>query len=176
MNQAQEQQQQSSQWIEKLALEELNMEETGIVNFNEHLDPKVFLDESSIEFMDKLKNRFQVYIQKFNFYRGEKTPGAGIKIFKISNTVNDFMLFRNSLRLVIGRKSSDLISIGFLSNSSGPFGARLQNAPNVSKSSHNIKAHVGPFNDITWRFQGEVVDVDSIVKHYLTEFIKLSSR
>ena len=165
-----------TQWIEKLALEELNMEETGIINFNEHLDPQIFLEESSVQFMEKIKERFQVYIQKFNFYRGEKTSGASIKIFKISNTVNDFMLFRNSLRLIIARKSHDLISIGFLSNTSGPFGARLQNSPTPSKSSHDIKAHVGPFNEISWRFQGEIVELDSLVKHYLTEFIRYSSR
>ena len=38
----------STTWIESLALDELNMEESGIVNFNEHLNPIHYLEESSI--------------------------------------------------------------------------------------------------------------------------------
>ena len=28
-----------TEWVENLALEELNMEESGVVHMNEHLDP-----------------------------------------------------------------------------------------------------------------------------------------
>ena len=61
----------STKWIESLALDEVNMEETGIVNFSEHLDPMHMLESSSIEFMEKLKDRFEVYLSKFNELRSE---------------------------------------------------------------------------------------------------------
>ena len=167
----------STTWIENLAIEELNMEETGIVNFSEHLDPMHMLEASSIEFMEKLKERFDVYLTKFNELRANQDDKTRtIKLFKISNTINDFMLFRNSLKLVVARRSSDVISLGFLSNSGGLFAARLNYQADATQKIHEVKAHVGPFNNIQWKFNGENVDIDSLVRHYLTEFIKHSAR
>lgn len=165
----------STKWIENLALEELNMEESGIISFNNHLNPSFLLEESSIDFMNQLRDRFEIYVSRFNEYRG--VQNGGIKIFKISNTVNDFMLFRNSLRLIFARKAHDLITIGFLSNGKDLFSARLsQDEDHGAPTLHEVRAHVGPFNKITWRFAGEVVDPDALVRHYLTEFIKNSAR
>lgn len=167
----------STAWIENLALEEINMEESGVINFSEHLDPMHMLESSSVEFMEKLKEKFEVYTAKFNQFRTHQSDASrAIKLFKISNTVNDFMLFRNSVKLVIARRSPDVISIGFLSNSGGLFAARLNFEESSSTKIHEIKAHVGPFNDIRWKFQGENVDIDSLARHYLTEFIKHSAR
>lgn len=166
----------STNWIENLALEELNMDESGVVNFNNHLNPVHFLEESSINFMNQLRDRFELFTNKFNECRGGHN-GSQIKIFKISNTINDFMLFRNSLRLVVARKSNDLISIGFMSNSGNLFSARTNNDPNsISNISHEIRAHVGPFNEITWRYNGEIVNITSLVRYYLSEFLRNSAR
>lgn len=166
----------STGWIENLALEEINMEESGIINFNEHLNPLNMLEESSIELMEQIREQFEIYITKFNEFRSSKDNSRSIKIFKISNTINDFMLFRNSLKLVVARRSADVITIGFLSNSGGLFAARLNYESTATSKLHEIKAHVGAFNDITWRFNGEKVEIDALVKHYLTEFIKHSAR
>lgn len=164
-------------WIENLALEELNMDETGIVHIDDHLNPVHLLEESSIQFMDLLRERVDIYVNKFNEYRGTKAGGSHVKTFKISNTVNDFMLFRNSLRLVFARRANDLISIGFLTSGKDLFAARLNQDDQTSKHGiHEIRAHIGPFNKIAWKFQGEDVDLDALVKHYLAEFIRHSSR
>ncbi|MCK6594134.1 MAG: hypothetical protein L6Q33_02955 [Bacteriovoracaceae bacterium] len=164
-------------WIESLALEELNMEESGIVNITGHLNPELMLEESSIKFMNNLKDKFELYVNTFNRYRTQSGATTGIKMFKISNTVNDFMLFRNSLRLVFARKANDCISIGFIANGKDIFAARLSiNDRHGSQSMHELRAHVGAFGKITWRFNGEPVDVDSLVRHYLTEFIVNSAR
>ncbi len=162
-------------WIETLALEELNMDETGIIHIDDHLNPTHLLEESSIQFMDQLRERVDIYVGKFNEYRGAAS-GSHIKIFKISNTINDFMLFRNSLRLVFARRANDLISIGFLSSGKDVFAARLNKEDQAQHGIHEIRAHVGPFNKISWKFQGEAVDMDALVKHYLSEFIRHSSR
>ena len=167
-----------SRWIEDLALEELNMDESGVVNINNHLDPINFLEHSSVEFMDKIRDIVEFYVSKFNMHRGSNTPGSHIKIFKISNTVNDFMLFRNSLRLVFARRASDKITIGFLVNGKDLRAPRLANgeAWQSNASSHELRAKVGPFNDITWTFNGEPVALESMVRHYLSEFVRNSSR
>ncbi len=163
-------------WIESLALDELNMEESGVIDLHGHLNPVHLLEESSINLMNQLRDRFELYISKFNEYRGNEISGAQIKIFKISNTINDFMLFRHSLRLIFARKSNDLISIGFLSNGQefnsvnptvhGPGQADL----------HEINAHLGPFNKTSWRFQGEEIEIDALVRYYISEFVKRSAR
>ena len=44
----------STNWIENLAFDELNMDEAGVVNFNEHLNPNSFLEEESIKFMNNV--------------------------------------------------------------------------------------------------------------------------
>ena len=164
-------------WIENLALEEINMEESGVVNFNEHLDPRALLEQASIEFMDKLRDRFEVYATKFNEYRSGREQGPQIKIFKIANTVNDFMLFRHSLRLVISRKSHDVISIGLLSHGKDLFSARLpKGKETLIQRTHDVQAHIGPFHNISWRFKGEAVKVDPLVRYYLSEFIRNSAR
>jgi hypothetical protein len=164
-------------WIEGLALDEINMDESGIVNINGHLNPDLLLEESSINFMNDLRDRFEGYTSRFNLQRARNHSNSTIKLFKISNTVNDFMLFRNSLRLIFARKSYDVISIGFLANGKDIYGARLSfNDQFGSSNIHEIRAHIGPFNKITWRFNNETVDVDALVRHYLTEFIVNSAR
>jgi hypothetical protein len=167
---------QNVSWIESLALEEVNMEESGIIRFNDHLNTQQLLEESSLNFVNKLKDRFEFYVSLFNQYRGSNGAQRSIKVYRVSNTVNDFILFRNSLRLIVARRAPDVISIGFLSSNGGLFAARLANENQSVHAIHEIKAHVGPFNNITWRFQGELIEVESLVKYYLTEFIKNSSR
>jgi len=168
----------SPKWIEELALEELNMDESGIVNINNHLEPANFLEKSSIEFMDQIRDTVEFYVSRFNMHRGSHTPGSHIKIFKISNTVNDFMLFRNSLRLVVARRSNDKISIGFLVNGKDLRAPRLANgqAWQSESGTHELRAQVGPFNDVSWKFHGESIVLNSMVRHYLSEFIRNSSR
>ena len=166
----------STSWVETLALDELNREETGVVDLHDHLNPLHRLEESSIDFMNFLRDRFELYTAKFNEFRG-KQVNAHIKIFKISNTVNDFMLFRHSLRLIFTRKAHDVISIGLSSNGKDLYSARLDTEEPMGQNPlHEIRAHLGAFGKITWRFQGEEVDIDTLVRHYMSEFVKQSSR
>jgi hypothetical protein len=163
-------------WVEKLALEEINMENSGVINFNEHLNPHRMLEESSIELMEELREKFEIYLTKFNELRCKHNQANSIRIFKISNTINDFMLYRNTLKLVVARKSHDTISIGFISNTGGLYSARTNTMDSAVNHIHELRAHVGAFSDISWRFQGELVNIDSLVRHYLTEFIKHSAK
>ena len=165
----------STKWIENLALEEINMEQSGVINFSDHLNPSFHLEESSIEMMNKLRDLVEIYTHKFNEYRGNSN--SEIKIFKIANTVNDFMVFRNSLRLIFARRSDDLINIGFLANGKDIFSAHTDsNEQHGPTQLHEIRAHIGPFNKISWKYQNEEIELNSLVKHYITEFIKLSAR
>ena len=153
------------------------MDESGVIHVEDHLNPHHLLEESSIEFMNKLKDCFEFYITKFNEYRGTRQGGSEIKMFKISNTVNDFMLFRNGIRLIFARKADDLISIGFISGGKEFFGPRLSKNEALGEAPlHEINAHIGPFHQISWRFKGEAVSITPMIKHYLSEFIRISAR
>jgi hypothetical protein len=167
---------QNISWIENLALEEVNMEESGIIRFHDHLNTQQLLEESSLNFVNKLKDRFEFYVSLFNQYRSSRDSSRGIKVFRVSNTVNDFILFRNSLKLIVARRAPDVVSIGFLSNSGGLYAPRVATENQSVHAIHEIKAHIGPFNTISWRFQGEPVEIEALVKYYLTEFVKNSSR
>ena len=161
----------TTKWIENLALEELHMEESGVVNFNSQLNPSFFLEESSIQLMNQIRERCDLYVSRFNELRSTHHNSAQIKTFKVSNTINDFMLFRNSLRLIISRKSIDVITIGFLTSSGQVFAPRVNQNTSISEGAHEIKAHVGAFNKITWNFMDEKIDVYIMVRHYLSEFV-----
>ncbi len=153
------------------------MEESGYIRFADAANPTRILEESSVELVNKIKDRFEFYVSLFNQYRVNRDQGRMIKVFRISNTVNDFMLFRNTLKLIVARRSPDVISIGFLSNSGGLFAPRVpgENSPGMPNI-HELKAHVGPFNQVTWRYQGETIEVESLVRFYLSEFIRNSAR
>jgi hypothetical protein len=163
-------------WIESLALEEINMEESGFIRFTDAADPNRILEEESIAFINKIKDRFEFYISLFNQYRVNRDQGRMIKIFRISNTINDFMLFRNTLKLIVARRSADVISIGFLSNSGGLFTPRIPGDQSSVSQIHEIKAVVGPFNHITWRYQGEEINIEALTRFYISEFIRNSAR
>lgn len=166
----------STKWIENLAIEEINMDETGIIDLDSHLDPSLYLEEASVELMNELRERFEIFVEKFNEYRGIES-NATIKIFKISNTINDFMLFRNSLRLIFSRRSSDVIQVNFMASGKDLYTARSSKRESTFQDNvHEIKAHIGPFNNISWLFDGEKIEIDPLVKHYLSEFIKNSAR
>lgn len=169
---------QDHRWIESLALEEINMEESGFITFNEAASPARLLEEASIRFVDQLKDRFEFYTALFNQARVNRDQGRAIKLFRISNTVNDFMLFRNTLKLIVARRGPDVISVGFLSHSGGLFTPRIpgdQATPGTHQI-HEIKAHVGPFHHVTWRYHGEEVQAEAVVRFYLSEFIRHSAR
>jgi hypothetical protein len=162
-------------WIETLAMEEMNMEDSGFITFNEFSSAEKILEASSIEFLNKIKDRFEFFVGLFNQYRVNRDQGRAIKVFRISNTVNDFMLFRNSLKLIVSRRAIDVIHIGFLSNSGGLFTPKSETV-GMNHQIHEIKAHMGPFHQVTWRYQGEIVSQEALVKYYMSEFIRGSAR
>jgi len=92
------------------------------------------------------------------------------------------MLFRHSLRLVLSRSTVDTISIAYLSPTGVYYRPRLHlfeqglNTPFQSEGAHQLKANVGPFGKIYWKFMGEDVDQEALVKHYLSEFIRNSAK
>jgi hypothetical protein len=110
-----------------------------------------------------------------------------IKVYGISNTKADFLLFRNSLKLVITFSKPGQIEISFHSISGGLFAPHKMPEKNKRlgiprppgeievESGDFVDIELGPFNEALWNFKGHQVTPTAVVRFYLTEFIKNSA-
>ena len=155
----------STTWLQNLVEQEKSWEASGVISALDTDDLSQSLNQSSIQFVEELRQLFEYYVHLFNELRGSDATNKQIKIFRISNTANDFILFRNSLKLMVFRKNADVIGIGLF----------VGNTPIDQHHSHELKAHIGPFKKISWQIHGEDVDAQALVQEYLTEFIKQST-
>ncbi len=87
------------QWLEELAEAELTMEQTGKMDAFGHMNEEKILKDHTIGFLNLLRTLFQNYATHFNQYR--KDSRQTIKVYGISGTEADFLVFRNSLKLVV---------------------------------------------------------------------------
>ena len=85
-------------WLKELVRFEQDLEESGMVDFSAGFDPNKELIIQSVRFMNDLKEKFVDYASTFNELKGGAI--GGIKIYGISNTQADFMLFRNGYKLI----------------------------------------------------------------------------
>ncbi|MBI2027337.1 MAG: hypothetical protein HYS98_06005 [Deltaproteobacteria bacterium] len=152
-------------WIQFLAKEEVRIEETGELDLYLQTEEKQLLSELTTQFLQDLRREFSDCIKAFNAYRGEQRNT--IKIYGIQGTQSDFLVFRNSLKLIVAFERPG--TIGFTFNS-------LQGGVKSGKKldSDLIEVNLGPFNEGIWKFKNQVVHLQSIVRYYLTEFIRNS--
>ena len=166
-------------WIKELVRAEQKMEESGVVDFSLGFDPQQLLFNESISFMNALKAAFVDSSSSFNQLKGS-TVGR-VKIYGISNTHCDFMLFRNGFKLIFALKEPGIVGIRFhyvgsaFSTMSPPtengFGA--SSAPAEEDS---IQARWGAFGDMIWTYQEQPIKIDYLVRYYLTRFIRESAK
>ena len=153
------------EWIEKLAKQELQVEETGEVDLHNKDDEKQVLDEATLQFLYDLRKEFTGCINSFNTYRGEARNS--IKIYGIQGTQADFLIFRNSLKLIVTKERPGTIAFSFASLRGGLKSAK-------DEDSDYIELTLGHFNDGVWKFKGQSINSQSLVRYYLTEFIRNS--
>jgi len=154
-------------WIDDLAIEERQMEEQGVVDYSHHFQKHKLIQNQTFEFQKKIHLKLTMLIEKFNEIR--HSPQNSIKIYGISGSDNDFMLFRNGVKLVISSQQAGKIQftfnqyIGqtFSSNSSRPL---------------FIEASWGAFEQLVWNYKGERVNIDETVRFFLAEFVRQSAR
>src|SRR3989338_3751175 len=99
------------EWIENLAKAEQLLEQTGQIDITSNIDQNKLFQEHTTTFLLHLKKVFQNYINSFNAYRAD--PRFMIKIYHISNTAADFLIFRNSLKLIVAAKRPGFASFSF---------------------------------------------------------------
>ncbi|MNJ92667.1 hypothetical protein D3C87_103410 [compost metagenome] len=165
-------------WIKELVKAEQQMEESGLVDMSFGFDTDKILINETVQFLLSLKTEFVDASSSFN----ELKPSAlgRIKIYGIAKTHADFMLFRNGFKMIFSLKAPGQISVRF--NFIGtnyiptPGSAEPTQAATNVMDEHIVEAKWGAFGEILWTYQGQPVKVEYMVRHYLTHFIKESSK
>jgi hypothetical protein len=167
-------------WIKDLVKAEQQMEESGLVDMSFGFDPERVLVTESIQFLLALKTEFVDSSTSFN----ELKPSAlgRIKIYGIAKTHADFMLFRNGFKMIFSLKAPGQISVrfNFIGTNYIPTpGASSDNTPaaNANVMDENVvEARWAAFEELVWTYKGQPVKLEYMVRHYMTQFIRESSK
>jgi len=109
----------SKDWIKRLVRNEAELIRTGSGDLLSHQDHRKVVEESTSEYLNKLKGEFLSCVDLFNSYRGGAHLPNSVKIFNVSNTVSDFIIFRNNLKLVVSNPALGIVNFSFVSRSHG---------------------------------------------------------
>jgi hypothetical protein len=159
-------------WIKDLVLSEQKMEDSGLIDLS-GADQDRVLEEQTLDYLRDIKTAFIEAASAFNQMKGTSLGTA--KIYGISNTKADFMLFRNGFKLIFSMRRPgeieiyhSLIGSHFLAN---PIG----DAETLSDKDV-LKAQWGAFSDLNWFFKNMPVRIDYLTKHYFARFIRESAK
>lgn len=160
------------QWIRDLISAERQMEESGIVDFSAGFDPAQNVSLTTIEFMNDLKASFIESASAFNQLKGSSI--GLVKIYGISKTQADFMLFRNGYKLIFAIRKPGLIGVRF--NQIGASFLPGQNPDENVGKEDLLKGAWGAFGELKWTYNDQVINLDFLVRYYLSRFIRESSK
>ncbi len=159
-------------WIKDLVRAEQQMEESGMVDFSVGFDPDKHLFSETIHFLEDLKSIFVECATSFNQMKG--TNLGRVKIYGISNTHADFMLFRNGFKLIFSMKEPGVLGIRY--QYAGSNFVSQQSQQETTEEEDFLYAKWGPFGDLEWTYQDQSIKEDYLVRYYLTRFIRESSK
>ena len=161
------------EWIRDLVMSEQKLEEEGLIDLSIEQSFGLDLNRESLSYIRDLKTQFIETAAAFNQLKGGAE--GSVKIYGISGSKADFMLFRNGYKLIFALKEAGTLSIRFHSvGSFVPSGSGLPN--DFDKNEALIHATIGPFGDLTWKYQGQDVKIENLVRYYFTRFIKESKK
>lgn len=161
-------------WIKDLVIAEQQMEDTGMVDMTAGFDPERELEEASLEFMTDLKTAFVEAAATFNQLKGSSV--GTIKIYGISKTKADFMLFRNSYKLIFALKNPGLISISFNSTSALYVPGQGASEPTSLGPMETLKARWGAYGELIWTSNDMQINIDYLIRYYMCRFVRESTK
>lgn len=165
-------------WIHELAKSEINPDANNVLHSLSELDPKALVEESAIEVLHTLRDIFNDYARAFNSYSENGNRYNDVKVYGITNTAADFMVFRNSVKLVFSNNTHGIINISISNHGTNSMfvnGATISNGNSpFTNQSKDLIAQLGPFLDVSWTYQGEKIELERLAKYYFVEFTKIS--
>lgn len=159
-------------WIKELILAEQQMEDSGVINLSS-VDPEAHLEEQTLEFLRDIKAAFVEASAAFNQLKGSSV--GTLKIYGISNTKADFMLFRNGYKLIFSMRRAGEIEIYNSLMASHFLGASAE-PEGKTTDRDSLRANWGAFGELQWHHRNLPVKLDFLVRHYLTRFISESAK
>jgi hypothetical protein len=163
----------SMEWIKELVLAEQKMEESGVVNLSA-TNPEFLLEEQTLDFLKQIKNQFIETAAVFNQMKGS-TLGS-VKIYGISHTKADFMLFRNGYKLIFSMRQPGEIEVYYSLIGSHFLGVQAPESSRPAQDKDVLRAEWGAFDDLKWSYKGLAVRMDKLVRHYFSRFVQESAK
>ena len=158
----------NTNWIKNLARAEQKLETEGQISLHSSTPSTKELTEHTQEFMHQIRSAFIAQARLFNHIKGFL---GSLRIHGIADTHADFMLFRHGHKLIFSVKEPGLISIQIkLHHQNHP---QSQPAPTTEPADF-IKGEWGPFNELKWTYNNQRINIDFLVRYYMTMFIKNS--
>ena len=163
-------------WIKDLVEAEQKMEESGMIDFTAGYNPDEALKTETVKFLNQIKELFIDYATVFNKYRGLAV--GGVKIYGISKTQADFMLFRNGFKLFFIMEKPGTITIRSQFHGAEYAPGSALSAPQIDSLGPDeyIEARWGAFGAIIWTHQELEVRQENLVKFHFTKFVRESSK
>jgi hypothetical protein len=154
-------------WAVSLALDERRMESEGVIEVSNSFRKQELLKLRTREFMLELHRGFCAQVEVFNEAR--RQVHAQLRVFRVSGTENDFMLFRNGVRLLVSGARAGRVSFAFNQYLGQVF------SPSTPPQ-FELEALWGAFDQLHWTFKGERVSSHDVIRYLLTEFTRQSCR
>ena len=155
-------------WIKDLVRLEQNMEAAGQISVPETSPSHEKLAEHTLEFMRQLRTAFTANSAVFNHMKGFL---GSLRIYGIADTQADFMLFRHGHKLIFSMREPGLISVRM------KFNDQLLNNNKKTPTEDPadfIKGEWGPFNELKWTYNDQKINIDYLIRYYMSVFIKNS--
>lgn len=159
-------------WIKELVLAEQQMEEAGVVDMEAGFDPARQLEEATLDFIQDLKAAFIESASAFNQLKGS-THGH-LRIYGISKTKADFMLFRNGYKLIFSMRMPGHIGVSYSTAGAHYVPGTIQESEQEAKDV--LKASWAAFGQLTWTYNDHPINIDYLVRYYMSRFVKDSAR
>jgi hypothetical protein len=161
-------------WIHDLAKAELHPQAERLLDLARTHDPQRLVEESTVEFLTALRERFTDHARVFNAYSESGSRFQEIKVYAVANTAADFMVFRNQVKLVVTNSAHGVIQFTFSRHVPVPITVDGQNAAEAAGApgAQEILAQVSPFREVFWTYHGEKVRPEELARFYFTEFTR----
>lgn len=161
-------------WIKDLVRGEQQMEEAGVIDFSPAFDPANILLKGTVEFLQSLKAQF---IRSATVFNQLKNTNLGqIKIYGISKTHSDFMLFRNGYKLIFSMSEPGKIVIQF-HHLATPFMGEQNSKDGGPMTAHSVlEAQWGAFGELIWTNKSKPINSQYLVRYYLKHFVHNSTK
>lgn len=160
----------NSGWIHDLTRVEISPEAEALYQLNRSSAPEQAIEESTVEFLTDLRAYFQEYVRTFNSFSEAGKKFSEIKIFNLTQGAADFMLYRNSVKLIVANTAHGVIQFSYDQHAN----ASAAQSDMIVPQPEEILAQMKAFGTIKWTYRSDNVESDQVAKHFFSEFVRTS--